>query len=491
MPPEVAFTLVTAFVVCILFADSRRKPAVSWTLWIPTIWAGVLSSRPVSAWFEPAVAFGANVEDGSPVDRLFLSFLIALAIITLMVRRLEWSKWVRANWWLVLFFVYCGISTVWSDYPLVGLKRWFRALGSLAMVLVVVSDDDPIRGVRTIVRRCAYILVPFSIVLIKYFRDLGVAYDYWTGAETLVGATVDKNALGRLCLVASLFAVWEFVVAKNDGRQRTTLINKSAGIVVLVMSLWLLIISDSATSLVTFLVGATVIAVLGISFIRNRVRHLGTMVVLGIGTAAVAGLSFGLAESAVASLGRNLTLTDRTFIWQDILDTRTNPFVGVGYDTFWLGERLDRFVSERKVSSAHNGYLDAYIELGGIGLVLFVGLLFNVFRVAKRSLLSTAFDYGRLRIALLIIFALYNITESGYKLTTFICFTLFLVAMDVPALVQSAQNAEAPVAPQPRSDETFCKSAQPRRWARTPGPGWSTTNAKYAGRVRDGRFPPS
>ena len=39
---------------------------------------------------------------------------------------------------------------------------------------------------------------------------------------------------------------------------------------------------------------------------------------------------------AVTMLGRDMTFTDRTFVWADLLARNTNPLVGVAYDSFWL-----------------------------------------------------------------------------------------------------------------------------------------------------------
>jgi O-antigen ligase len=153
---------------------------------------------------------------------------------------------------------------------------------------------------------------------------------------------------------------------------------------------------------------------------------------LVLGSAAVL-LSFALnlPELVVASLGRDLTLTDRTFIWHDLLGVGTNPVFGIGYDTFWLGERLEWFLEKHQVNSAHNGYLEAYLEVGWIGLLLLVAFLITVFAKVKRALESDV-SYGRLLAATLAVFLFYNVTEAGYKPTTLVCFMLLLVAMTAP-----------------------------------------------------------
>ena len=217
MPPLLALLSVSGFIVAMLIADSRRKPEVSFSLWVPLAWFLILASRPVALWLHPGtVSLDAGVEDGSSVDRAVLLFLMLAAVIILLRRGLNWPQSVKQNAWIFLFLAYCGLSIVWSDFPAIAFKRWIRAIGSLTMILVVLSEREPLAAMATLARRCAYILVPLSIVLMKYYRDLSVGYNPWTGQEVLVGVTTDKNALGRLCLISGLFALWELTGAKND-----------------------------------------------------------------------------------------------------------------------------------------------------------------------------------------------------------------------------------------------------------------------------------
>ncbi len=145
----------------------------------------------------------------------------------------------------------------------------------------------------------------------------------------------------------------------------------------------------------------------------------------------------------VTSLGRDLTFTDRTFVWADLLAMRTSPIVGVGYDSFWLGERLEKFVKVHQVGEAHNGYLEVYLELGAIGLFLLAGVVFSAFRSAKQSMASNL-DYGRLQVVMVAVFLIYNITEAGYKATTLMFFMLLLTGMNSPRPRQANVPARTP-----------------------------------------------
>src|SRR5689334_9880036 len=117
MSPQLALLLIGAFIVAILFLDSRRKPKVSLALWVPLLWLAILASRPLTTWLSPSSGtLAAHVEEGSPIDRALLSLLMVFAGSVLSVRRVRWSEWLRANAWVVALFLYCGISIFWSDF---------------------------------------------------------------------------------------------------------------------------------------------------------------------------------------------------------------------------------------------------------------------------------------------------------------------------------------------------------------------------------------
>ena len=70
---------------------------------------------------------------------------------------------------LTVFLVYCLISIVWSDFPFVAFKRWIKILGHPVMTLVVFTEPDWEESVTRLMKRCAYVIAPVSILFIKYF----------------------------------------------------------------------------------------------------------------------------------------------------------------------------------------------------------------------------------------------------------------------------------------------------------------------------------
>jgi O-antigen ligase len=132
-------------------------------------------------------------------------------------------------------------------------------------------------------------------------------------------------------------------------------------------------------------------------------------------------------------LGRRPDLTDRMPVWEELLATVKDPILGVGYEVFWAGERMEQLwkILDARIITAHNGYLDIYLSIGIVGLFL---MLMNIIAGATKAIkhLNHEYAYAMLRISLIIVVVLENWTESTFKPVTNM-FVLFLVAiLEVP-----------------------------------------------------------
>ena len=131
--------------------------------------------------------------EGSPIDRAIFTFLILIGAYILFQRRLNWGKIIKKNYWVWCFFLFGIISVLWSDYPDVSIKRWIKALGNVIMVLIILSEEQPYKAAGFLIRRLAFILVPLSVLLIKYYPSLGRVYHRWTYEPMFIGVTTQKR----------------------------------------------------------------------------------------------------------------------------------------------------------------------------------------------------------------------------------------------------------------------------------------------------------
>src|SRR5438309_6099997 len=131
------------------------------------------------------------------------------------------------------------------------------------------------------------------------------------------------------------------------------------------------------------------------------------------------------------AVGKDPTLTDRTTIWALVLSTHTNALIGTGYESFWLGPRLEWFWQRGlgMINEAHNGYLEVYLNLGLIGIFLLAGFLIASYRTICRRLEPFS-SLASLTLALWIVMLFYSVTEAGFR-SGLMWLTFLLGSMDV------------------------------------------------------------
>ena len=198
MPPPLALALCSIFVVFLLRLDRKQTPDVTRALWIPTIWMLYIASKPSRSL---ASIRNETLKPGSPLDQVFLTILMSAALIVLFRRGFDWAGAIRENTWLVLLIMFMLISVVWSDIPGISFKRWIKEFQAVLIAFVVLSEPSARRAMESILRRTTYVLIPFSLVLIKYFPIYGIEYGRWSGSRMWIGVTLQKNGLARLCII--------------------------------------------------------------------------------------------------------------------------------------------------------------------------------------------------------------------------------------------------------------------------------------------------
>jgi O-antigen ligase len=388
MPASVALLLWLLFALWLLRFDPAREPRTSLALWVPLIWMFIVGSRLPSQWLGGQVGVTASqaFEEGNELDRSIFALLILLAFVVLVSRSFNWARFFTRNFFLMAFLIFALLSVLWSDFAFVAFKRWFRDLGNYLVILVVLSDPHPLEAVRTLLRRLCYLLIPFSILLIKYFPQIGKQYEFWSGNSMFVGAATSKNMLGVLCLVSGIYLFWDTIARWSERKERRTKRIIVLNIVLLGMTLWLLNLANSATSRICLALGCLVIAAAHTRAVKRNPAILKILIPVCLCVYMVLQFGFGINGELVGMVGRNANLTGRTDLWKLLLSMHTNPVLGTGYESFWLGSRL-MYVWQvmAGINEAHNGYLDVYLNLGAIGVVLLVGFLLSSFRtICKR-----------------------------------------------------------------------------------------------------------
>jgi O-antigen ligase len=412
--------------------DLKKDDDSSKALWIPLIWMFFAGSRYLSQWLDigtPIDTLDVYAE-GNPVNMFVFLVLIMAGIIVLIQRRVDWGRLFLENKWIALFFLFGAISILWSDYPFVSFKRLIKAMGNVVMALVILTESQPYVALGVVLRRFAFLVLPLSVLFIKYYPDLGRAYHM--GMPMFTGVSTQKNSLGESCLIAGIYFSWCLLITRREeyeqgGGQRILV---DLGLMAIIT--WLLYMANSATSWACLVVAMTI-------FIINRLPALTQKprLIIWIGGVCVSlfglmELSFDITGAIISMLGRDATLTTRVPMWEDLLAMVRDPILGFGYESFWLGER-QLIIHQRWgiALSAHNGYLELYLNLGLIGLFILAAISLSGLHNVSRHL-TNDYKTAILRLSFIVVIAIYNWTEATFYGVSNMWLMLFLACIPIP-----------------------------------------------------------
>lgn len=414
MPPQLALLICLLFMGFLFWIDLRRKDGPSSALWIPLVWMFLAGSRYVSQWMNMTPSKMEAYHEGSPLDAVVFALLIGGGIFVLSKRKINWNRLFAQNTWIWVYFLYCGFSIVWSDFPFVSFKRWVKDLGNPIMVLVIMTDPRPREAIDAILRRLAFAWLPLSIVFFKYFPALGRQFHESTGEMFATGVGQQKNSLGMLCLICGIYFSWKYLVKHKD-KFKWNWHENISDFALMALIVWLLYLSQSATAQVCIVV-AVVLLLAG----RTKVlaRKPDTIIIILMTCIPVFFLleeTFEITELILDLLGRDRTLTTRVPMWEFLKGMVTNPIMGAGYYSFWMGERLEIIwgFTGRTINQAHNGYLEQYLNLGYIGVFFIAAIILSGLLKVKRQL-YVDYPLGMLSLCFIIAAILYNYTEASF-----------------------------------------------------------------------------
>jgi O-antigen ligase len=442
---EILVILVSLVCIWGLFVLEREPgEQSSKTLWLPLIWCLINGSRPVSVWLGSSLSSDpSRYAEGTPLDAGIYGVMILAGLLILNRRASQVWKFVQSNPHILLYFAYCALSISWSDFPYVAAKRWVKLAGDVVMLLVVCTDANRFWAIRRLFSRVAFVLLTLSVAFILFLPDMGRTYDPGTGITYFNGVTTQKNILGETCVVTGLASLWLLLTAfeapRSLHRRRQLLVY---GVMVL-LAAWMIVKADAMTSLMAFVLAGAVMILLAQRWLITNRQSVHVLVGSAVGLSLFA-LFLDAAGALLQLLGRTSSFTGRTDIWRGVLAANTNPLIGTGYESFWLGSRLQFVwdVTGQTVVQAHNGYLEIYINLGWIGVLFLVAMILFGY---KNAVLTFQRDQitGRLSLAFLAASLIYSFSEAGFRMLTLIWFA-FLFAISGITIHDSAAGAATP-----------------------------------------------
>jgi exopolysaccharide production protein ExoQ len=319
----------------------------------------------------------------------------------------------RGLWPFIPMICWISLSIMWSEYPLLTLRRGARLSLELTLLATLVSTFDvPERMLKLLFR--VFLAITLADVL-----SLALSPVVW-GNLGFSGVHGQKNVAGQFLYLA----LPVFAIGITD---RTISGSRIAAAIALVFAACLLILTQSKTAMSVSLLSIFLVAVVRICLLRDATIRIPatSVVILLIGLSATVMFSVGPSE-LINMVFSDPSFTGRDRVWDFVLrQFETNPTLGVGYGALWqVGPQIVQSLHESGVyeivNEGHNGYLDILAQLGWVGLAilaLFVAQM--IWIIVKRILLNNervlSFASYSLYIGLGSIF--HNLTESSYFLS--------------------------------------------------------------------------
>lgn len=309
-----------------------------------------------------AIAIG----DVNPFDPIFSKVQLAIYLVTIALLLLRWkSSLITAlSHKVVMIFVgFMLVSFLWSVLP---DESWRKGLNAFATSLFGVY----LAARFTLREQIKYLAIALSLVaifcLLFTLAMPGSAIEIGVNAGAWRGPLTQKNLLARLMvftIMANLAAAWQ----AKSGRWLPWL-----GVA---LGMALLMLSGSKTGLLVLLVILVLIPLYQAMRLRDTVMIpvLITCILIG---GSVGTFLIGNWEQILLSLGRDPSLSGRTDLWAGaIAKIAEHPWFGYGFRGFWSADSgapdIWKVVGY-KPPHAHNGYLNTALDLGMIGLMLFL-----------------------------------------------------------------------------------------------------------------------
>jgi exopolysaccharide production protein ExoQ len=307
---------------------------------------------------------------GSPLSQLLLGLFYSGSTLLLIGSR-EARSVFRFVWPLLLLPALALLSTLWSPDPALTLRRAIAFAGTILFGLSLGSAFR-FRNALGLVAFSMALVMAFSIALafLDPIRAIHQHDDAIQAAHagSWRGIFAHRNTLG-------LWAGASLIIIALAGREAFA--NRWLWLAALASAAVCLLASGSSAGIAILVLSAAYFTILLLSLKQPAPLH-GALLLFWSLVVLLLYLSFEpIAQFSLWLLGRESDLSGRTQLWSymvDLVRAADRP-LGLGYfvGTLMLDQRLSAATQMRNIN-AHNGFLEAYVYFGWMGLILSIGV---------------------------------------------------------------------------------------------------------------------
>jgi exopolysaccharide production protein ExoQ len=407
----------------------------------------------------------SDVSAGDPVTQILWLGVYAVTFVLIALRWRQFVGVVTRDKLLLLLVALAVLSVLWSAAPETTLRRGVALVGTTAFGAYLAARYT-LGGQLRLLAWALGIAAVLSLISGLALPSYGISSDPlfvgdWQGIYN------HKNALGNdMSLGAVVFLI---LAASNRGGRRWLIWG------CFVLAVCLIVLSDSQTALIVLL------ALLALWPVYRSLRWRYTLALPFLIFAVLLGASVATwlvsnADTVLGAFGRDVTLSGRTelwsLVWDEILE---RPLLGYGYSGFWLGLEGESapiwLATGSEVPAADNGFLDLWLNLGLVGVAVFVAGFSVAFLRAAAWARASRTSEGIWPCIFLTFMLLYSVSESVFLRQNSTLWILYVSTVlstfsrDLPRGARDAPAASAGTAP--RRHREPLRVGGPRR---TTGP---------------------
>ena len=404
--------------------------------------------------------------------------LLGVYVISLLFLTLHPAKRVLEianNPLLILVILLPIVSIIWSINPELSGKRALAHTLTLIFILTVASRVTIEEFFRIFLIVLAATSV-ISILLVVAAPEIGVSQD-GPNANSWRGGLGHKSKMGRICVLGLVVAI--FFPVKHD-----ILIKRLRWATILCFGV-IIVGTDSRVAWMTLAIA--ILAAIAFKVIRWKTQDRIIRTIMFLSAFAMVAIPIIIFfEDAIITSGRDLTFSGRTTLWNSAIAVAQarHPISGAGYGAFWT-ESGSAYVWQYMLhwghmpNHGHNGFLDAWLELGWIGLSTLVCVtLVSFFIIVKRINEPENGDFWFILLILHIVFLAINLAGT----ISFRHSEIFWICFLAPILFRHQTNIRKRIAINEQ------KTASTRlRFARPRSRNILSTRQRISGNIREAR----
>jgi len=326
-------------------------------------------------------AVSGLISSNNPLDSVRETLIYVGHSLTLILIAILWRNVfaiiIKEKLLWILIATVCA-SVIWSDMPMVTLERILPLL-RVTIFGIYFAARFTIKEQLHLLGWAFGLAALLSLIVCVAVPSYGVVgAGLIVGQEELVHSGAWRGIYNHKTFLGSIMSLGSLILL-FCGLDKLQYRHPWVILFAFIISTFVLLRSTTIGALLIF-----IISICLIFFFQMERKRFDLFIILFLGFILVGSLVVTViasnADTLFNSFGKDATISGRTLIWPLLINKiQERPWLGYGYDTFWKGgwegEVADiwrALIAGFEPPHAHNGFLEICLDIGFLGLAIFV-----------------------------------------------------------------------------------------------------------------------